>query len=390
MSEKHYKKELSAYLNDELPLNEKQNIAEHLSQCADCRTEFDEIKTGAAFAAYLQRVSVPENLWKAIEKELYDNRKRKKSAFFPTWEFTKPAAFVFASSLLMLFFGFCYFIVYKNFTDSQPNEIAVDKRQISNSNDKSSLEISTVWNVEILSGMPKFGNSSGRNVLQIGEILETDAGSRARLEVANIGDVEIEPNSRVKLINTNQNEHRLWLERGALKASILAPPRLFIVDTPSAVAIDLGCEYTLEVDKEGNNKLHVTSGYVSLERDGFESIVPAGAICLTKKGKGLGTPVFYDAQAEFQKAVFSFDFENGGTKSLQIILRKADPPDSLTLWHLLSRVPESEREKVFNKLVSFVKLPIGATKEGILRLDKTMLEAWRIEMEELWFEGASD
>lgn len=388
MSEKHYKNQLSAYLDHELPPDKRQQVAAHLLQCADCRKEHDEIKLGAAFANRLPQKNAPENTWNEIEKALA--KKDSPPRFpIPKYSFLKSPVFIFAPSLLILIFALWYFAVYKNVIHPQQNEIAANTTPISNSNDKSSKN-SAAWSVETLSGVPKFENSSGKNILQIGETLETDAGSRARLEVANIGDVEIEPNSRVKLINTNQNEHRLSLELGILHASILAPPRLFIVDTPSASAVDLGCEYTLEVDKNGDNKLFVTSGYVSLERGNFESIVPAGAICLTKKGKGLGTPFFSDARQEFQNAVYQFDFENGGNKSLQALLRKADPPDSLTLWHLLSRVSESEREKVFNKLVSFAKLPEGTTKEGILRLDKKMLEAWRIEMEKLWFEGASE
>src|SRR5262249_26007647 len=104
--------------------------------------------------------------------------------------------------------------------------------------------------------------------LTVGEVLETDANSRARVQVADIGNVEIAPNSRIKLVNTKSTEHRLALEKGELKAKILAPPRLFIVDTPSAVAVDLVWEYTLEVDREGNGKLHVTMGFVALERGG--------------------------------------------------------------------------------------------------------------------------
>ena len=36
-----------------------------------------------------------------------------------------------------------------------------------------------------------------------------------------------------------------------MSARIWAPPRLFYVNTPSAVAEDLGCAYTLEVDDLG-------------------------------------------------------------------------------------------------------------------------------------------
>lgn len=390
MSTKHYKNQLSAYLNHELPPDdERQIIAEHLLQCAECRKEHDQIKLGVTFASHLSQADAPGNLWKEIERSL-DERKEPKISFYSNFRFLKSPVFVFAPSLLILLFGLWYSGIYKNFINPDSAEITGSKSQTLNPDNKTSAENRTGWTVETLAGNPLAGNQkiSGEGSLAIGEVLETDANSRAKIEVADIGNVEIAPNSRVKLINTNSNEHRLSLERGVLQATILAPPRLFIVDTPSAAAVDLGCEYTLEVDKEGNNKLHVTSGYVSLERDGYESIVPAGAICLTKKGKGLGTPFFSDAQTDFKDAVLKFDFENGGSNSLQTILSRADPPDSLTLWHLLSRVPENEREKVFNKLVFFVKLPENATKKGVLNLDKNMLKAWRLAMEEQWFEGA--
>ena len=127
------------------------------------------------------------------------------------------------------------------------------------------------------------------------------------------------------------------------------------------------------------------SGYVALERDGGESIVPAGAIALTKKGKGLGTPFAEKSSAEFQKALYNFDFAGGGSAALQTIIKESKVYDSLTLWHLLSRTPRDEREKVFAALVSHVKPPAGVTREGVLRLDKKMLDVWWTEIENVWF-----
>ncbi len=60
--------------------------------------------------------------------------------------------------------------------------------------------------------------------------------------------------------------HRLRLERGALQALILAPPGQFHVETPAAVATDLGCAYRIAVDERGDSELRVTSGWVSLDR----------------------------------------------------------------------------------------------------------------------------
>lgn len=361
----HVKEKLSAYLHHELPKEERQMIAEHLLLCEFCRKEHDEIRFGVELADKLESFDAPKMVWNRIENALDKQTSTAKTSLFSR-QFLIPAT----ASVLMLFTISLalYFIYFRE----APNDFVENKPQKSES---------TEWSVKILSGKSITENDK----LEVGETLATDANSRASVQVANIGQVEIEPNSRLQLVKTEATEHRLSLEEGKMSALILAPPRLFVVDTPSAVAVDLGCAYTLEVDKEGNSKLHVTSGYVALERDGRESIVPFGAMAITKKGKGLGTPFYEDVSAEFQKALYKFDFEHGSSKSLQMILTMAREKDSLTLWHLLPKTNGVERERVFKTLNKFVKLPEGVNKEGILNLDQKMLEEWRKEIGIVWF-----
>src|SRR5437867_2595719 len=80
-----------------------------------------------------------------------------------------------------------------------------------------------------------------------GDALETNASSEAQVKIADIGQLTIAPNTRIRLLVTRPDEHRIALDRGKVEALTIAPPRLFIVDTPAATAIDLGCKYTLEV-----------------------------------------------------------------------------------------------------------------------------------------------
>jgi hypothetical protein len=437
MNEKHYKEKLSAYLNHELPKEERQAIAEHLLQCEDCRGEHDEIMLGAAFANRLESANAPNSVWNNIEASL-EGKAGKEVSTVPYFSLFNSRGLAAAAAVLIVGIGLIaaiYFGLLKDksgeiaenpstnqtanvekipqitpppsevSTNQNTNTQAPSNEQIlpgTNSNLEtlpkpvrppvapnetlSAQNDPPSWNVETLAGAPKIGNSFESGKLAVGQFLETDANSRARLQVANIGQVEIEPNSRVQLVKTASTEHRLSLKKGILQAKILAPPRLFIVDTPSAVAIDLGCEYTLEVDKDGNSKLHVTSGYVALERDGREAIVPAGSICFTRRGKGLGTPFSEDASETFQKALVSFDFENGGSNALLTIFKEANYYDTLSLWHLLPRTRGTDREKVFDALSKYVKPPAGTTREGILRLDKKMLDQWWTEIENLWFE----
>ncbi|HEY3132321.1 MAG TPA: FecR domain-containing protein [Acidobacteriota bacterium] len=238
------------------------------------------------------------------------------------------------------------------------------------------------WDVARLAGSPTIGSTPIGDVgrLAPGQLLETDAASRAKIEVGSIGQVEVGPNTRVRLIKTRTTEHRIALERGAIEARIWAPPGLFFVDTPSAVAVDLGCAYTLEVDDAGVALLYVKNGWVGFESNGLESFVPAGAYCQTFPGIGPGTPYFEDASEAFRRALGSLDFgrlnptERGET--LMTILAEARKDDTLTLWHLLFRGDETERGRVYDRMAQLVPPPKGVTREGILRLDRKMLDLW--------------
>jgi hypothetical protein len=153
------------------------------------------------------------------------------------------------------------------------------------------------------------------------------------------------------------------------------------------VAADLGCAYTLEVDDHGGGILRVTSGWVALELKERESIVPAGASCETRPVVGPGTPYFDDASSAFREALQKVDFDPEVAAigaALTLILHDARPRDTLTLWHLLSRVDGVDRVRVFEKMAVLTPPPPAVTREGILRLDGPMLESWKRALDLTW------
>jgi hypothetical protein len=191
----------------------------------------------------------------------------------------------------------------------------------------------------------------------------------------------------VRLLEKDPKEHRLELARGKMSARIWAPPRLFFVDTPSAVAADLGCAYTLEVDDHGVGKLRVTSGWVALELKDRESIVPAEAACETRPEVGPGTPYFEDASPAFRGALSRFDFQHDPVvlkDALTVMLKEARPRDTLTLWHLLTRVDDKDRPLVYEALAKYSPPPAGVTREGVLQLNWGMLQLWKNELQPRW------
>src|SRR5215470_7107418 len=97
------------------------------------------------------------------------------------------------------------------------------------------------------------------------------------------------------------------MAEGQISAHVYAPPRLLVVDVPSAAAVDLGCAYTLRVARDGRSHLTVTSGWVALESPDRGAFVPAGAEAWTAPGEGPSTPVFVDAPDGLRDALARLD-----------------------------------------------------------------------------------
>jgi hypothetical protein len=360
----HVTKDISAYCHGELSNEESKRFAEHIIACAKCRAKFEEVKLGIKLVEQLPQLSAPDYLWRDLEPLLAKQMPASNSV---SWSWQLKAA---AAVVLLLLSGLTAFLVY----NARPPEIAVTKPS---------------WHVTRLGGTARIGSEQIANngQLDVGEWLETDGSSRAQIAVGSIGNVDIDENTRVRLLQTEPTEHRLELARGKMSAHIWAPPRLFFVDTPSAVAADLGCAYTLEVDDHGASLLRVTSGWVALELKDRESIVPAGASCETRPGIGPGTPYFEDAPAVFREALRKIDFEHDAS-ALTALLDQARSRDTLTLWHLLARVKGDDRVRVYEKMSAFVPPPPGVTREGVLQLDQQMLNSWKNALESSWTSGS--
>jgi len=215
-------------------------------------------------------------------------------------------------------------------------------------------------------------------------MLETDRQSRASLRADDIGQIQVDPSTRLRLLSMGSGLKRIALDRGTIHTYIWAPAGQFVVDTPSAVTVDLGCAYTLHVDDSGAGMVRTSLGWVGFKLNGHESFIPAGAACATRPKVGPGTPYFEDASAEFRVALTRFDFEDSTPQQraddVVIVVREARQRDALTLWHLLARVDEGQRVLVYDRLSKLAPPPAGVTQDGILRLDQPMLDLWWNEL----------
>jgi hypothetical protein len=217
-------------------------------------------------------------------------------------------------------------------------------------------------------------NGEQAESVRAGQVIETAGIAHGTMRSELVGEVDIEPGSRLHLLAAGGKEQRLALDHGTIRALIWAPPAEFIVDTPSAKTVDLGCQYTLRVAKDGSGFLTVERGWVAFQWRDVESFIPAGAACATRPGHGPDTPYFLDAPAALTRAVAQFD-KGGSAEALNTALAAARPRDALTIWHLLERTHGEDRAAVFCRFAALVSLPSGVTREAILRGDHQALDA---------------
>ncbi len=218
------------------------------------------------------------------------------------------------------------------------------------------------------------GSSIASGVLPVGGVLDTGPHT-ANIAIANIGRADLGEGTRVRLEGTTSERHQLFLERGRIHAFVNAPPRLFAVSTASTQVVDLGCEYTIEVDATGTGAIEVQQGRVELE-SGKETIVvaPAGTHTRLLAGRKPSLPIASGADRAVVAAVA--DFEHGGPESLERLLTASSPGDAITIANLYVLVPPTARQAVLERLATFVPPP-GALTIVDAVLFPARFESWR-------------
>ena len=168
-----------------------------------------------------------------------------------------------------------------------------------------------------------------------------------------------------------------------MHASIDAPPRYFLVQTASALAVDLGCVYTLTADERGNGQLVVEEGEVELQMGDVKVAVLAGNAASLRNGTGPGLPYPVRSSSALRDAVAAYD-ANPSSAALDAVLAAADARSTITLWHLLHRADPAARERVYARLAAIAPPPATATRERVLRGDSYALQRWRTDLQASW------
>jgi ferric-dicitrate binding protein FerR (iron transport regulator) len=224
----------------------------------------------------------------------------------------------------------------------------------------------------------------------VGDSVETKADQTAIVRVATLGDVELRPDSRVRVDDVGNKLHKLFLDRGSVTATITAKPGLFQIGTPEGLSIDLGCKYELSVGKDGVTRMRVLTGRVRFEILGKTVVVPAGAECEAKQGLGPNVPVRVDASEAFRAAARRLELADtpedfgklvmcGKLEDRKLVFDDSDARDaSVTLFHLFTNAKSKELgNDALKRLLVAYPMPEGVTLEMLRERDERSIDALR-------------
>jgi hypothetical protein len=185
-----------------------------------------------------------------------------------------------------------------------------------------------------------------------------------------------------------------------MHARIWAPPRFFLVETPGALAVDLGCVYSLAVAPDGTGLLRVESGQVELVEGTRRALVLAGNAATLRPGRGPGLPYPVAAAVSFRAALARWEALDASADRapafgtpvddatrlgvLDSLLASSTRATTITLWHLLPRVTGEARARAVDRLTELAPPPRGVHRREVLRLDADALTRWREALEPSW------
>src|SRR5262249_4454250 len=154
---------------------------------------------------------------------------------------------------------------------------------------------------------------------------------------------------------------------------------MFAFRTPAGTVRDLGCIFDLSVDAEGTSRVRVDTGWVQMDNDFGESLVPAGAVAEMRRLARPGVPIYLNSSDVFAAAVRAAQ-EGGdaaGRREVDTIVHTARRRDTLTLLMLANVSATDVKIVLLARAAELWPPPSGVSVDAIAAGDRDQLWKWR-------------
>lgn len=216
--------------------------------------------------------------------------------------------------------------------------------------------------------------------LRLDQPMHLDAAATAKVRIARIGTMQVQPGSSFTLVESSSRRHRVQMDAGAVRVRVWAPPGKFAFNTPAGTVLDMGCIFDLWVEADGTSRVTVKTGWVEMENGWGEVLVPAGASSVMTAAARPGVPIFDDADARFIQGARAFEQasdDKARASALETIVQTARRRDVYSLL-LLARYSRVEWQRaLLERAAQLVPPPAPGTVEAIMAGDVDQLWAWK-------------
>lgn len=328
---------------------------------------------------------VPANIWNRVEHEMKNSTpqikkisenyiKYSSASITPNKESFQVKNFNPAwiwVSLTIVFAIFISIIAYKGFNTNM-------------NYDQNTLGmIGFNWKITDLQGNVTINGKPASQVdeLSIGDWIETDELSSATINIPDIGNITLEPGTKIRLVQSDDDKKKIELQYGTINSDTRTSTSNLYINADKTTAIDNGSMFSFAVDKNGEGMIFVKDGSVKVKSDKRDAIIPQGQFCFVMTGMGPGTPFNKDASKELRKALMVYDFYNGGAEALSHVYRVAGVHDAVTLVNLLPHASGNDQVAVWNKISNYYSPPGNIKRDSIKYYKVEQLKDWIVEIQ---------
>lgn len=238
------------------------------------------------------------------------------------------------------------------------------------------------WIIRLIEGdFTLNGAPVTKGELNEGDVIETGTNARVSVIIKEHGEIILEPNSSFVVIEANTSNNEIGFKKGTLTFNAFSfRPEFHLVYNAVHVK-DFQSKFRFQIDSLNNSVVTVLDGYVEIIVPNDRILVSNDYTCTVLNNNIILPPFYVGATSKLKSNLKYLHNNYTDLAALSTILLEANEYDALTLLRLLEKVHPTSRELIFPKISQQYPLPKGATKSGILNLDREMLDLWWLDID---------
>lgn len=233
-------------------------------------------------------------------------------------------------------------------------------------------------------------NYGGYTIVPVSSLTEIDAdqtlntydSTNVSVFIPNAGRIDVRSFSSIKVIKGKDSDNVISLLSGKIYGNCkIDDPRLTIKTNTADVEVVAG-KFTAEINDYGDLYIVTNNGKLKITTQNRELVLVKDHRCKISSSDIVGIPIHIKTNHQLAEILEQINYDDKKVNSYGLILQLSSPVDGITLLHLIMKAKSvEERLPLFDRLNELYPLIPGITKEGILKLDKVMLDAWQRDIE---------